>query len=161
MKLLWGLVLASSVAAVALAASAADPAIDVAEPWARPTVAGMATGAAYFTLTNHGAVADRLIAAAMPLAERTEIHDTVMDGTVMRMRKLDALAVPPHVPVALKPGGTHVMFFGLKEPLRPGAKIPLTLTFANAGNVTIEVTVSPAAGAGTAPAHGGHGGDHR
>ena len=52
----------------------------------------------------------------------------------------------------MAPGGYHIMLMGLKQPLKEGDHIPITLTFAHAGAITAQVTV--VAGGGRAPAAG-------
>jgi copper(I)-binding protein len=69
----------------------------------------------------------RLIGAASPVAGVVEIHEMVMEGSVMRMRAVSAVDLPPGRSVELKPGGYHVMLMDLKRPLRAGERIPLEL----------------------------------
>jgi len=64
-----------------------------------------------------------------------------MDGDVMRMREVDGIDVPPGQRVELKPGGMHIMFMGLKAPLKAGDSFPATLTFQKAGDVKVSVKV--------------------
>lgn len=72
----------------------------------------------------------------------TQLHTHIKDGEVMRMRQVEAIDVPAHGEVALKPGSYHVMFMKLKAPLKKGEKFPLELTFEKAGKVTIEMPVA-------------------
>ena len=126
--------------------------------WARPTPPAAPTGGGYVTISNTGAKPDRLIGGSTAVAQRLEIHEMSMDGPVMRMRKLDAgLAVPAGGAVELKPGGFHLMFIGLKTPLKVGDKVPVTLRFENAGEVKMQfvVRMPPAAGG-----HAQHGMEH-
>ncbi len=120
----------------------ADRAIKVVGPWARATSPNAQTAAAYMVLWNRGATADRLIAADSPAAERVEIHRSVADGNRRRMVPLaDGLALPPNQAETLQPGGTHLMFLGLKAGLAPGDHVLVTLSFEKAGPVTVEVAV--------------------
>jgi copper(I)-binding protein len=123
--------------------------IAVEQPWARAAIKG-GTGGAFLTLRNTGSQLDRLVSASTPLARSTEVHETVRDGEVMRMRPVAGLEVPPGGSITLRPGGAHLMMMGLTEALRPGTTLPLTLTFEHAGKVELQVPVQ-AAGA-TAPA---------
>lgn len=125
----------------------------VAEPWARSTSAGQKAGGGFMTLKG-GAQADRLVSGSTSVAERVELHTMSMDGNVMRMRQVDGIDIPAGQTVSLAPGGLHVMFMGLKDELKPGTKVPLTLTFEKAGTVQVQVEVRDRAAAG-APA-GGH-----
>ena len=62
----------------------------------------------------------------------------------MRMRQVDAIALPAGKTVKLEPGGYHLMFVGLKAPLKAGDKFPMKLKFEKAGELTVDVRVEPA-----------------
>ena len=97
-------------------------------PYATPSLAGSPNGAAYLKgIRNRGNQPDRLIGASSPVAARVELHRmTLVDG-VMRMRAVPGLDLPAGKAVALKPGGYHVMLMDLKQPLKNGESVPLTL----------------------------------
>jgi copper(I)-binding protein len=124
----------------------------VASPAARMQDAGMSgTGAAYMAIANAGAEGDHLIAGSTDVAEVVEIHEIVDVSGVMETRPLaDGLEVPAQGEVILEPGGYHVMLIGLTRSLEPGMTFDLTLTFAQAGEVTVPVSVQPSAPAGDA-----------
>lgn len=152
----------AAVATLTALPSAAQSEVQILHPWARPTVAGQSAGGGFLTLRG-AAAADRLVGGAAPaVAERVELHTMRMEGDVMRMREVSAIDVPAGQTVELKPGGLHVMFMGLKAPLKDGDRFALTLRFEQAGEKTVEVQVSmrPPAGATAMPA-GGHGGGHK
>ncbi len=122
----------------------------VSDPWARATIGQAKAGAAYLTVANNGAAADRLVAVETPAAKRSELHGHTMDGGVMRMRPVEAIELAPGAPVVLRPGGLHVMLMGLKAPLEEGARFPLTLIFEKAGRLEVEVPVKGATAMGPA-----------
>ena len=122
--------------ALAAFATPAAAAVDVARPWSRPAVAG-ATGAGFMTLTNRGKAMDALVAAESPAARRVEIHQSRMAGGVASMRKVERLAIPAGGAVTFAPGGYHLMFVGLAQPLRSGQTLPATLTFASGAKVKV------------------------
>ncbi len=124
------------------------PSVQVDHAWARATASAGQAGAAYFTIT--ATAADQLAAASTPVAQTAQLHQSRMSNGVMEMRPVSGLAVTPGHPVTLAPGGYHMMLTGLKQPLKAGDHFPLTLTFAHAGAVTTEVTVT-GAGASHAP----------
>jgi copper(I)-binding protein len=124
--------------------------LDIGHPYARATAAGQAIGGGFLTLANHGSD-DRLLGASAPVADKVELHSMRMVGDVMRMRQVEEIALPAGQTVELKPGGYHLMFVGLKAPLKAGDKFPLKLRFEKAGEVEVTVNVDPAT-AGT-PAH--------
>lgn len=119
--------------------------IRVERPWARATP--VKVGGAYMTLRNNGAVADRLVKVASPLAEKAEIHETKVDGGMAMMRPVGAVELKPRRSVQLKPGGLHVMLMGLRRPLEEGERIKLVLTFERAGTIEVEARVEKAGAA--------------
>ena len=117
-------------------------ALEIAAPFARATLPNQPVGGGFMTLTNTGDTDDRLVAASSPVAGRVEIHEMAMDGDVMRMRELaDGLAIPAGETVELKPGGYHVMFMDLAGPLVAGETAEITLTFEQAGDVTLTMPI--------------------
>ncbi len=143
--------LAAMLIACSAAAFAQADKLDVSNAWARPTLPGQTAGGGYLSIQNKGG-ADKLLAASADIAKSVELHTMSMDGEVMRMRQLDALDIPAGKTVELKPGGLHIMFIGLKEPLKVGASFPLTLRFEKAGEVKVRMKVASAPEA----AHDGH-----
>ena len=132
--------------AFALSASAADLAVE--QPWARATPGRAPTGAAYLTLVNRGKDDDKLLGAASPVAGKVELHGSQAaaghGSHVMEMRPVAEVEVKAGQSVVFKPDGLHVMLVGLKAPLKEGERFPLTLRFAKAGEVKIEVPVAKA-----------------
>jgi periplasmic copper chaperone A len=114
--------------------------IDIGHPWARPTAAGQKVGGGYLKLTNTG-TADRLISVSSEVSDSVELHTMSMEGAVMRMRQVQGIDLPAGQTVELKPGGLHIMFMGLKAPLKEGSKFPVKLKFEKAGEVVVQVKV--------------------
>ena len=129
--------------------------------WARATPDGAKVGAGYLTIRNAGREVDALVSIATPVAGKGEIHDmeTTEDG-VMRMRALpDGIEIPAGGSVTLAPGGTHLMFLDLKEPLTAGARVPVTLTFKSGASGEVVLPVRPI-GAGQDSGKHDHHHDH-
>jgi copper(I)-binding protein len=140
---------------------AAESGIKIEGAFARASAGPVRNGAAYLTITNTGGAADRLIGAEADVSTRVELHTHRKEGEVMRMRKVEAIDVPAGGTATLQPGGNHVMFMGLKEPLKEGESFPLTLMFETAGSIEVMVTVGPAGAMRPESGHGGgHGGGH-
>ena len=149
--------MAIALALVALCARAHDFKLGdllVDHPIAYATPASARTGAAYFTIVNRGAAADRLLSASTPAAGKAELHATIRDGDVMRMREVRRIEIAPGGKAVLQRGGTHVMLVDLAAPLKAGDRFALTLVFERAG--AVEVVVLVEAQRGAAPAHGEH-----
>ncbi|MGF1612163.1 MAG: copper chaperone PCu(A)C [Kiloniellales bacterium] len=118
--------------------------LHIDHPLARASIGAAKAGAAYLTITNQGAEADRLVAVATPVARSAELHTHLMDDGVMKMRPVVAIEVAPGEPAVLQPGGLHIMLMGLSAPLQEGQSFPLTLTFEKAGTIEVEVEIEGA-----------------
>jgi copper(I)-binding protein len=133
---------AAFLAVPALAHDYTAGALKIRHPWARATPKGAPVGGGYLSITNTGSEPDRLIGGSSPIGKKLEIHQMSMDHGVMKMRPVgDALVIPPGKTVTLSPGGLHIMFVDLNQPLKQGDKIPATLEFAKAGKVQVEFSV--------------------
>jgi copper(I)-binding protein len=113
----------------------------VREVRSRPTPPVASVGVVYFSITNAGRKADRLLAVSSPVARQAEIHETRTVQGTMQMRPVESIECPPGVTVKIEPGGLHVMLLGLTHPLVAGTEFPLTLRFRDAGSMTVQVVV--------------------
>ena len=138
---------------LALAETYSAGSLQIGNPWARATPSGAKVGAGYLTITNTGKQSDRLIAGSALPAARFEVHATVVEQGVAKMRPVEGLEIKPGETIELRPGGMHVMFMGLREPLKQGQRVRGTLVFEKAGKIEIEFSVQPVG----APAPTGHG----
>lgn len=110
--------------------------------FARATLPKAPVGGGFLAIRNAGSTDDRLVAASATFADRVEIHEMKMEGDRMQMRPLpEGLLLPKGETVTLKPGGFHLMFMGLKQPLTEGETAEVTLTFEKAGSVTLPLQV--------------------
>ena len=125
----------------------------VQDAYARAASPSAQSGAAFMEIMNMGEADDRLIAASSDIAARVELHTHIMDGDVMRMVEMEeGFAIPAGDTVMLERGGKHVMFLGLNRSLAQGDEVEVTLTFENAGEMTVMIPVDnerqPAMGGG-------------
>ncbi|MDR2689003.1 MAG: copper chaperone PCu(A)C [Azoarcus sp.] len=98
----------------------------VHDPWVRATVSQQKATGAFMNITAKTDA--HLTSVRSPLAEVVEIHQMTMEGEQMKMRAIANLALPAGKPVALQPGGYHLMLIGLNTQLKEGDTVPLTLT---------------------------------
>lgn len=156
------LVLALAVIAPAVAEDYKAGPIRIEGPWLRATPAGAEVAGGYMKLENTGKEADRLVGGSASVADKLEVHEMKMEGSVMKMRELpNGLELKPGQSVELKPGSHHLMLAGLKRQLKEGETVKGALTFEKAGTVEVEYTVrgmgSKGPGGGGRP-HGNHSG---
>jgi uncharacterized protein YcnI/copper(I)-binding protein len=146
-------------AAMSMPASVTVGALEISGGFTRATLPNAPVGGGYVSITNKGGEADRLVSAASPVAGVTQIHEMKMEGDLMKMNEVPGgVEIPAGETVSLKPGGLHIMFMQLAQPLVEGTKVPLTLTFEKAGSVEVELSVESPAAKGPAEDHSMHGG---
>ena len=129
----------------------------VKDPWTREMPPVSETGAVWFRVVNHGS-ADQIVSVQSPFAERAELHTHELKDGVAKMRHLPSVEVPAHGDLVFEPGDRHVMMIGLEEPLMAGESFPMTIRFAQAGEVEVRVRIrsSEMAGYGGLSGHSGH-----
>jgi copper(I)-binding protein len=121
----------STTLALLLATTLAHAQTTVAEPWVRGTVAQQKASGMFARITS--AQGGRLVSASSPVAGVVEIHEMAMSGDVMKMRALpNGLDLPAGKAVELKPGGFHIMLMDLKQQLKAGDTVPVTLVIESA-----------------------------
>ena len=142
----------------------APEAVQVKNVWVRiAPVAGRPSGL-YFVMRG-GRENDRLIAISSPDAQRIELHDSRMEGGMMRMTPLSRIDIPAGGEVTFSPAGKHGMVFGL-ESVRAGERLRLRFTFASGARVDADALgiaagwpepqfVDPPSRPGTAPCEPG------
>jgi periplasmic copper chaperone A len=130
--------------------------VTIEKPWARATAPGAKVAGGYMIIRNPGAVADRLVSVSSPAAAKVELHVTANDNGVMKMREVPGYDVPARGAFELKPGGAHMMFMDIKRPFKEGEKVPVTLKFEKAGEVSAEFQVGGLGAAAPAMDHQMH-----
>lgn len=151
------------IVAVLLALSApslwAQTSVKVDEPWVRGTVAQQKATGAFMRLTPDKN--SRLVAVSSPVAGVVEIHEMAMEKDVMKMRAVAGLELAAGRTTELKPGGYHVMLMDLKQQVKAGDVVPMTLVFEDETKKRFTQDISAPAtalGGGQAPMQ--HGMDH-
>ena len=128
----------------AAAHEASSKGVTVAHPWVRANPGGSTLTAAFLEVkASKESDGDKLLSVSTPAAGRAELHTHVKEGDVMKMRRVEAIAIKGGESHVLKPSGDHVMLLDLKAPLKEGDLVKLTLTFEKAGPIDIEATVEP------------------
>jgi copper(I)-binding protein len=104
--------------------------VDVYDAMARPAPLAGGTGAVYFMLHNGGTTPMKWVGADSPAAGAVEIHTTISDNGVMRMRQItDGIELAADESIQLTPGAMHLMLVELAAPLAEGDTIEVTLHF--------------------------------
>lgn len=144
----------ASAAALLATAALAHAQTTAADAWVRATVPQQTATGAFLTLTS--AQGGALVKAASPVAANVEVHEMKMEGNVMKMAAIEQLALPAGQAVALKPGGYHIMLMDLKQQVKVGDTVPLTLTIQGADGKTETLEVKADVRALAAPQPDAH-----
>jgi hypothetical protein len=96
--------------------SGADgPGLQVTEARVRALIPGQDNTVGYFTAHNPGSTEVVLTGASSAGIRAIEMHTTIRDGDVARMRGLEEVVIAPGDTVRFEPGGRHLMLFGVSE----------------------------------------------
>jgi copper(I)-binding protein len=122
--------------------SHANTAMTIHNAMARPAPLVGGTGAVYFALHNNGGAPATLIGAESPAAGAIELHTTLNDNGVLRMRHLpEGIEIAPGESIELLPGAMHFMLIDLASALVEGDSLDLTLHFEGADDLAVTVPV--------------------
>jgi hypothetical protein len=134
----------SALAACLLAASA-QAQVSVTAPWVRATVPAQKSTGAFMHLQS--ATPARLVKVSSPVATTVELHKMAMQDMVMKMGPVESIELPAGKPVNLASGGYHIMLTGLKQQLKEGEAVTLTLVVEGQDkkreSMTLKVPVKP------------------
>lgn len=137
--------LVALVATVPLQAQQEEPSaakqIEISDARVRVPLPGKELTVAYFNLHNRADKALHLDAVSSPIAGRAELHQHREEEGMMRMRKVERVALPASARVAFEPGGYHVMLFDLSRKPQTGEKVELVLHFADGSKLSVSANV--------------------
>lgn len=136
-----GLALLVTTAAAQAPARVEAGSLVIVDPWSRATPGGARVGAGYLAVENRGAEPDRLLGVEAEVSAAGELHETIVEGGVARMKPTGALAIASNGRLELRPGGYHLMLPGLSRPLKEGERFAATLIFEKAGRVPVTFAV--------------------
>ena len=109
----------------------ASAAVLAGPAWIREVPPQSEVAAAFVELSNPGKQRERIVAMSSPLAARVEWHDMRHENGRMEMSQRLSPELPAGSYTRLEPMASHLMLLGLKQPLRVGMRVPLTLTMAS------------------------------
>src|SRR3989339_989176 len=108
-----------------LAVPALADSVKIENAWVRATAPGQKVAGGFMDISADADMA--VIGGSSPVSRSLELHIMKMDGGVMEMRQVKEIALPKGQTVKLQPGGLHIMFIGIKQQLKDGDKVPVTL----------------------------------
>ena len=105
------------------------------------TFKGQKAAAAYVSIFNQSDNDVVIEKITSNISDIAEIHDTVLDGEIMRMKKVESLKIPARSEFYFQPGSTHIMLMGLNQRLKDGETFNLNFVFKNQEKVNVNIMV--------------------
>lgn len=133
--------LALVAAAPLFAAGTAADSVTASEPYVRMVPPGQKVTGAFVVFKNADDKDHKVVKAESAAANVTELHTHVSEGGMMKMRPVKDIEIKAKGETALKPGGLHIMLIDLKQPLKEGENVAISLTFEDGSSRKIEAPV--------------------
>jgi len=120
---------------------AADAHLMIMDPWIREAPPNSKMLAGYFTIMNHSGKSAEIVGASSDKFEKIELHKTVHEGGVAKMKAQSSVEVGKHATVKFQPGGLHLMLINPKAQLKAGDKVDINLKFKKGGDLKMTAVV--------------------
>lgn len=115
--------------------------ISIENAYVRATPPNTQNSAAFMVIHNAMKSDIKLVSASSDIAERVELHEHIHEDGMMKMRQVESINIKQEQEVSLQPGGYHVMFIGLKQALKEGDVVNLSLYFDNGDKINIDAPI--------------------
>ena len=142
-------------ALIALAAPLAltacgDPAPTyIDQAWVRLSPNKDRPSAGYF-VAHGGDSATRLRGVLTDYALKVEMHESVEENGVMKMKPINSVDIPAKGTVTFAPGGKHLMLWGVNDTAISRGKMQLTFLLDNGDRLLVDAVIRKPEGATTA-----------
>lgn len=115
--------------------------IKIDHSYVRATPPGQQTTAAYMVIDNQCDKAMEITGVNSPAAAKVELHDVTLEAGVAKMHEIESVNLPAKEVTKFAPGAKHLMLIDVKEPLKPGSSVAMTLNFKDGSSKTLAVPV--------------------
>lgn len=131
----------ATAAALLLAAPSLQAQVTATDAWVRAVPAGREVTGMFLILKNAGTAERSIVRGKAEVGDTLELHEMKRENGMMRMSPVQAISIPAGGQTELRPGGYHLMLFGLKKPLVVGDTVRATLTLDNGSTVPVQAVV--------------------
>ena len=114
--------------------------LQIEQAWIRWLPASLPAGG-YLTVANRGDRAVVLVGASSPDYAGVDLHRSVIEGGLSKMEPVQQIVVAPHSTLAFSATGYHIMLTTPTRPVAPGARVPITLHFADGRSLVVNFEV--------------------
>ena len=134
----------------AAATGTQDASVQITDAWVRWLPGNLPAGG-YLTLVNSGDRPSSLIAASCPDYAEVSLHRSRNDAGTARMLPVHDITVAAHSTLAFAAQGYHLMLEHPSKALKPGDRVPVTLSFAGGASMTVLFELRPQAAGAAMP----------
>ena len=127
------------------ASAAAAGRLVVEHAWIRTAPPSALMLAGYATLRNDGDASLTVTGADSDAFDDVQLHQTVSEDGVERMRPTGRIEIAPGKSVQFAPGGKHFMLIRPKRELAAGAKVQIHISASGGADSTAEFVVTDGA----------------
>lgn len=114
------------------------PALSISDVDVFLPLPGTNAAVAYFQLVNHGNTTIRIERISSPQFGKVEMHETVINDGVARMRPTGPLQIAAQSTTTFEPGGKHVMLFQARDNLVVDTTVTLEIHYDEGGLIIID-----------------------
>ncbi|MET0250442.1 MAG: copper chaperone PCu(A)C [Sphingobium sp.] len=126
------------------------------QAWVRLSPNKDRPSAGYF-VAHGGDAGGQLRGVLTDYALKVEMHESVEENGVMKMKPVSSVDIPAKGTVAFAPGGKHLMLWGVNDTAISRGKMQMTFLMANGDRLLVDAVIrQPGAGAATPVAGAGH-----
>lgn len=141
-------------------AACGDPAPTyIDQAWVRLSPNKDRPSAGYF-VAHGGDAGGQLRGVLTDYALKIEMHESVEEKGVMKMKPVSAVDIPAKETVAFAPGGKHLMLWGVNETAISRGKMQMTFLMANGDRLLVDAVIRQPGSGGATPAAGAPHSDH-
>lgn len=153
------LIFAALVLPIALTACGDPAPTYIDQAWVRLSPNKDRPSAGYF-VAHGGDAGGQLRGILTDYALKVEMHETVEENGVMKMKPVSSVDIPAKDKVAFEPGGKHLMLWGVNDTAISRGKMQLTFLMANGDRLLVDAVIRQPGAAAAAPADGAPHSDH-
>ncbi|MBZ0106116.1 MAG: copper chaperone PCu(A)C [Sulfuricella denitrificans] len=122
------------------AGSAADN-VSAVDPYVRLAPPGQMVTGAFVVFKNSDDKDHKVVKADSAVSKVAELHTHTMEGGMMKMRPVKDIEIKAKGETALQPGGLHIMLIDLKQPLKEGENVAISITFEDGSSKKFDAQV--------------------
>ena len=109
--------------------------------WIKPSIGNHKITSGYLIIQNNSNFDERLISVTSNFSKKTELHQMDVNEIMIMKKLVKGLTIKAKSETVLKPGGYHLMFLNLNNPVKITNSYKVNLFFENSGSFVVNIPV--------------------